>query len=279
VLDALAQRRRAQGLPGVSMAWGLWSDATGMAGHLSAADIARLGRLGGAAMSHELELFDAGRAAAEPVVVPIALDLPALRAAARAGQLPPLMREIVRARPRPRAARAAVSLEQRLAGLAEADREQVVLEVIREEAAVVLGYDSAERIDGERRFKELGFDSLAGVELRNRLTAATGLRLPSTLVFDHPSPVVAAAFLLSKLAGAPASASASAGGADDDAVRHALASISVDRLRAAGLLDALLRIAGTNGGDAVAQAPDDRPDLDGLGADELVRLASGGSPA
>jgi polyketide synthase 12 len=283
VLDALAQRRRAQGLPGVSMAWGLWSDATGMAGHLGAADIARLGRLGGAAMSNELELFDAGRAAAEPVVVPIALDLPALRAAARTGQLPPLMREIVRARPRPRAARAAVSLEQRLVGLAEADREQVVVEVIREEAAVVLGYDSPERIDAERKFKELGFDSLAGVELRNRLAAATGLRLPSTLVFDHPSPVAAAAFLLGKLGSSPAPASAPVGGAEDDAVRHALASISVDRLRAAGLLDQLLRIAGgdgaTDGGDAERQAPDERPDLDALGADELVRLASGGTPA
>ena len=203
VLDALAQRRRAQGLPATSLAWGLWSDATGMAGDLSAADVARLGRLGVATMSNELELFDAGRAAAEPLVVPIALDLPALRAAARAGQLPPLMRELVRARPRPRSDRAAVSLAQRLAGLAHADREDAVLDVVREEAAVVLGYDSVERIDPERKFKELGFDSLGGVELRNRLAEATGLRLPSTLVFDHPSPIAAAAFVLSRLAPAP----------------------------------------------------------------------------
>ncbi|HEV7774651.1 MAG TPA: SDR family NAD(P)-dependent oxidoreductase, partial [Conexibacter sp.] len=199
-LDALVQRRRAHGLPGSSLAWGLWSDATGMAGDLDDVDIARLARLGAAAMSNELELFDAGRAAAEPVVVPTALDMPALRAAARAGTLPPLMREIVRAHPRRKAAESRASLADRLAGLSDGDRADAVIQVVREEAAVVLGYESAESIDPERKFKELGFDSLGAVELRNRLAAATGMRLPSTLVFDHPSPVAAADYLLGRLA-------------------------------------------------------------------------------
>jgi NADPH:quinone reductase-like Zn-dependent oxidoreductase/NADP-dependent 3-hydroxy acid dehydrogenase YdfG/acyl carrier protein len=199
-LDALVQRRRAQGLPGRSLAWGLWSDATGMAGDLDDVDLARLARLGAAAMSNELELFDTARAAAEPVVVPTALDMPALRAAARAGTLPPLMREIVRARPRRPSAGSRASLADRLAGLSDGDRADAVLQVVREEAAVVLGYESAESIDPERKFKELGFDSLGAVELRNRLAEATGMRLPSTLVFDHPSPVAAADYLLGRLA-------------------------------------------------------------------------------
>src|SRR5207244_6687581 len=94
-LDALAERRRGHGLPAKSLAWGLWSDATGIAGNLDEGDIARLSRLGVAAMSNELELFDAARARAETVVVPTRLDMPALRAAADAGTLAPLMRGIV----------------------------------------------------------------------------------------------------------------------------------------------------------------------------------------
>jgi len=184
-----------------------------MAGHLDDADVARLARLGVATMSNELELLDAARAAAEPVVVPTALDMPALRAAARAGTLPPLMREIVRARPRPRSVERSASLGERLAGLSDADRADAVLHVVREEAAVVLGYESAERIEPERKFRELGLDSLGGVELRNRLAEATGMRLPSTLVFDHPSPVAAAGYVLGRLS--PKSAPVLDPGADE----------------------------------------------------------------
>ncbi len=238
-LDALAQWRRAQGLPGTSLAWGLWSKATGMAGDLGDADIARLARLGVAVMSNELELLDAARGAAEPVVVATALDMPALRAAARAGTLPPLMRELVRSRSRGRPDRTRASLVERLMGLAAGDREEAVLQVVLEEAAVVLGYELAERVAPERKFKELGFDSLAGVELRNRLAAVTGLWLPSTLVFDHPSPAAAADYLLSKLAPALAPESPPA---------PALA----------------------------PPPPQERPDLENLDAGDLVRLARTG---
>jgi NADPH:quinone reductase-like Zn-dependent oxidoreductase/acyl carrier protein len=196
-LDALAERRRAQGLPAKSLAWGLWSDATGM-GKLDESEVARLARVGAAPMRNELELFDAARASAETVVVPTRLDAAALRAAAEAGILPPLLRDLVRGRAG-RERKAARSLGDRLAGVPEDEREDVILDAVSEQVAAVLGYSSGEEIDPERDFKELGFDSLGAVELRNRLGRATGKRLPSTLVFDHPSPLALTHFLLTKL--------------------------------------------------------------------------------
>ncbi len=265
-LDALAERRRAAGLPAKSLAWGLWSNATGMAGNLDEVDIARLTRLGVAAMSDELVLFDIARAAAESLVVPTRLDMPALRAAAQAGTLAPLMRGIVSGRPR-RTRGTGRSLEEQLAGVPEDDREGAVLDVVRAQIAVVLGHSSPEAIDPARKFKELGFDSLSAVELRNRLAQISGMRLPSTLIFDHPSPAAVAVALLEQLAPQPA-AQADAAEAE---IRHVLASISLEQLRGAGLLDRLLRLADTNGDEP---PPGDGPaSIEDLDLDELVRMA------
>ncbi|GCB53592.1 malonyl CoA-acyl carrier protein transacylase [Streptomyces sp. NL15-2K] len=186
-LDALAARRRAAGLPAVSLAWGLWEAATGMTGGLGAADRARLARLGVAPIpgGQGLELLDRALGLGEALVAPVLLDLRALRAQAREGLLPELMRGLVRTpatRSGPRGA-----LTRRLAGVPEADRERTVLDLVRAQVASVLGHDSPGDVDPARPFKELGFDSLAAVELRNRLAQATGLRLPSTLIFDHPT--------------------------------------------------------------------------------------------
>ena len=93
------------------------------------------------------------------------------------------------------------ALKQRLAGLADSERERVLAELVRGEVAGVLGHTQAEAIPADRAFKGLGFDSLTAVELRNRLGSVTGLRLPTTLVFDYPSTEVLAGFLLSQLAG------------------------------------------------------------------------------
>jgi polyketide synthase 12 len=276
-LDALADRRRAQGLPAKSLAWGLWSDSTGMAGDLRDADMARLSRLGVATMSDELELFDAARASAESLVVPTALDMPALRLAAQAGTLPSLMRGIVRGRPRAQRG-AAVSLEQRLAGASESDREAIATGAVCEQAATVLGHGSADMVDPGRKFKELGFDSLSAVELRNRLAQVSGLRLPSTLIFDHPSPAAVALYLLKRVAAPPAN-----GGHTSEAeIRRMLASISTEQLRRAGLLDPLIRLAGPDGEDPArenaraddgSRPADARAALEDLDVDELVRLA------
>ncbi|MFI9825752.1 type I polyketide synthase, partial [Streptomyces sp. NPDC052013] len=198
-LDALAASRRAVGLPATSLAWGLWDTSGGMAGRLGEAELARLERTGAKPLTTELglALFDQALASDETFLAPAWLDTAALRAEARAGTIPPVLRGLA---PVPaRRAEAGGALAQRLAGVPEAEREQVALDLVRAQVAGVLGHASATSVDAERAFRDLGFDSLSAVELRNRLTQATGVRLPATLVFDHPTPVAVARLLVSKI--------------------------------------------------------------------------------
>nr|BAW35613.1 modular polyketide synthase [Streptomyces sp. RK95-74] len=225
-VDALAQHRRARGLPGTSLAWGLWADASGMTGELDRADVSRMSRGGVAALSaaEGLELFDAARGAGEALLVPVRLDLAAVRAeAASSGVVAPLMRGLVRAPARRTAESSAGTgaLAQRLAGLGGADQLDLLLGLVRTQVAAVLGYGSADSVDPDRAFRDLGFDSLTAVELRNRLNAATGMRLPATLIFDYPTSLVLAEHLRDELAGTrvqldvPAS---TVGAADDEPI-------------------------------------------------------------
>jgi NADPH:quinone reductase-like Zn-dependent oxidoreductase len=201
-LDALAAQRRAAGLPASSLAWGLWAEERSMAGTLDEASVSRWARMGIEALSNELglELFDNAQQLDVALLVPVKLDQSALRTQARSGMLPALLRGLVRA-PARRAESAGGSLTQRLAGVPQADRERVVLDLVQAQVAAVLGHTSAAAIDPEQAFKALGFDSLAGVELRNRLIQASGLRLPTTLVFDRPTPAAVAGLLLAEVAG------------------------------------------------------------------------------
>jgi acyl carrier protein len=202
VLDALAQRRRAAGLPATSLAWGLWGDSGGMAGELGETELARLQRMGIGALSTGLglELFDEAQRLEEALLAPVRLDLGALRAQARAGTLPALMRGLVRVPAR--RAETVASLAQRLAGVEDAEeRERIVLELVQAQVAAVLGHDSPGAISPERAFKDLGFDSLGAVDLRNRLSRATGLRLASTLVFDHPTSAAVVELILGEMGG------------------------------------------------------------------------------
>ncbi|WNM49183.1 SDR family NAD(P)-dependent oxidoreductase [Kitasatospora sp. CM 4170] len=198
-LDALAAHRRALGLPGVSMAWGLWSAVSAMTGGLSEADRARMKRSGVLPMSTSegLALFDAALAQERPLVLPVRLDLPALRGGEPAGRSP-LLRALLGAAPR-RAAQADAPAEAgarlSLAGLSAAEQSHALVELVRAQVAAVLGHASPQEVGSGRGFLESGFDSLRAVELRNRLNAATGLRLPATLVFDHPTPVAVAEHL------------------------------------------------------------------------------------
>ncbi len=187
VLDALAHRRRALGLPAVSLAWGLWNPDAGLAADLSDVDIARMARSGLAPMSAErgIELFDAALGCDEPVLVPAALDTKALRT--RSDGLAKVLAGLAPAGAARPGTAPQVSLRDRTAALPEAERPAVLLAFVREQIAAVMGYASADAVAPESPFWELGLDSLTALELTSRLTTASGLRLPSTLTFDHSS--------------------------------------------------------------------------------------------
>nr|WP_272933129.1 type I polyketide synthase [Streptomyces sp. SN-593] len=211
-LDGLAAARRTAGLPALSLDWGMWAESGGMAGTLEAGDKDRITRSGVAGLGTDdgLALLDAALGRDESLLVPAVLDVSGVRAAAvRGEQVPAVWRSLAGGRSGPggRPASAATgaggssSLRDRLAGMSPAERDRALVDLVRAHTAAVLGHASAEAVPGERAFKELGFDSLTAVELRNRLNAAAGLRLPSTLVFDYPTPVLLAGFLRVSLVG------------------------------------------------------------------------------
>ncbi|SNQ48352.1 ChlA5 [Frankia canadensis] len=200
-LDALAAHRRAEELPATAMAWGLWAPDSAMTGQLGQARRERIRRSGLVPLTVEaaLNLFDAAMDTDRALVLPVALDLPTLRARAREGDLPPLLRRLV-----PQRARTAPS-ERAPVGVADLtgpDRDQAVGDLVRSVVAAVLGHPNPADVDMTRTFAGLGLDSLTALELRNRLGAAVGRRLPVTLVFDYPTPEALAAYLLAELAAA-----------------------------------------------------------------------------
>ena len=205
VLDALACHRRAQGHAAVSLAWGSWERAASTTDGTGTANRDRMARIGMQAISDArgLELLDEGGGAGESIVVPDAFDSARLRSLARTGVVSPLLRGLVRM---PARARDDGSLQRRLAGLDPAAREQALVDVVRAEAAIVLGHSRLEAIAPDRNLLELGFDSLASAKLIGRLGAATGLRLSPSAAFDHPTPAALATQLAQRLA-EPGSAS------------------------------------------------------------------------
>nr|WP_316778334.1 SDR family NAD(P)-dependent oxidoreductase [Streptomyces sasae] len=205
-LDSLAVHRRALGRPAVSLAWGMWESASGMTGHLAEADLARIARGGLVPMTiaEGMTLFDTALADGRPLLVPAPLDPAALRADAGPAAVPAVLRSLTRGPLVRRAAQgggaAGVSFADRLAAVRGPERTHLVLALVREQVAAVLGHLTPDDITADRAFKEIGFDSLTSVELRNRVAAATGLRLPTTLVFDFPTPEALAGHLVGLLA-------------------------------------------------------------------------------
>ncbi|MBV1942448.1 SDR family NAD(P)-dependent oxidoreductase, partial [Streptomyces sp. BV286] len=282
-LDALAQHRRAQNLPALSLAWGLWSERTGMVGSLDGTDLDRIGRSGvrPLATAEGLALFDTAAAQDEPVVLPVHLDLAVLRSRPQ-DQVPAIVRKLAGGTARRTAAAAGAendrtALTRRLAELAPADRDRFLLDLVRGQVAAVLGYAGPEAIEPERGFQELGVDSLGAVQIRNRLGAATGLRPPTTLVFDYPTPAAVAGYFKEHLS-IP----------DEDA--------TADLMHEIGRLEAAVAAAAVSSGDAgLAPAADrlralaaklvevgaGRPDqedevgLDDVTADELFDILDG----
>ncbi|WP_338492375.1 SDR family NAD(P)-dependent oxidoreductase [Streptomyces sp. SJL17-4] len=220
-LDALAQHRRAQRLPALSLAWGMWADtagrpgAAGMAGSLSEADRGRLARTGLAPIDRTegLALLDAALRMDAAALVPAPLDRATLGALGT--QLPTVLRDLAPAAPRPdratatAAAPTTATLRDRLAALGQAEREEMLLDLVRVQTAAVLGRSSASGIPADRSFKDMGCDSLTLVELRNRLQTSVDLRLPATFLFNYPTPIAVVAHLHTELAPAETDAVAS----------------------------------------------------------------------
>ncbi|SDT17975.1 Acyl transferase domain-containing protein [Actinoplanes derwentensis] len=207
-LDALAEQRRARGARMTAIAWGTWAEA-GMASAEVGADLRRRGVI---AMPPALAIEALSRAVAEDdtTICVIDVDWPrftelftAIRPRPLIGDIP-AVRQAIDGVDEPAAA--GTGLATRLAGLPAAEQQRVVLEFVRSSAAAVLGHTGGAEIAPRRPFRDLGFDSLTAVDLRNRLRAETGLALPATVVFDHPNAAALAAHLLARVAGTPAPA-------------------------------------------------------------------------
>ncbi|MEU8191149.1 type I polyketide synthase, partial [Micromonospora carbonacea] len=265
-LDALAAYRRQAGLPAASLAWGMW-DTAGMAATVGDADRARSARAGISPMSADtgLDLFDAALAAGRPAVVPAVLDVPAMRSRVVAGRVPSLLRVLLGAVPTRRQAGHG-NWADRIAGLDPQDARDQVDALVRGLVAQVLGHGGADAVPADRAFRELGFDSLTAVDLRNRVNAATGLRLASTLVFDYPTPRILAGQVYAELAGnraatvTPAEAATTTG--LDDPI--AIVGLACRFPGGADNPDQLWELLAT-GGDGISEFPADRGwDLDTL---------------
>ncbi|MGW8643907.1 type I polyketide synthase [Micromonospora chalcea] len=223
-LDALAEHRRALGLPAVALAWGRWAQASGMTGHLDSADIRRLDRGGMAALSDAegLALFDALWRSERATIMPAKI---ATGVAAPGSPVHPLLTNLVRAAGRRAAAGEAAdgqAYAETLRALPDDKRVRALRDLVLAHVAVVLGHGDPAGIEPTRAFRELGFDSLTAVELRNRLGAATGLRLPATLVFDNPTPEALAVHLAGQFAPVSPAGEPSAAGRELDRLEAAL---------------------------------------------------------
>uniref|UniRef100_UPI00293E9497 type I polyketide synthase n=1 Tax=Streptomyces lycopersici TaxID=2974589 RepID=UPI00293E9497 len=262
-VDALAEQRRAEGLPALSLAWGLWEDASGLTARLTDTDRGRIRRGGLRAISaeHGMRLFDSASRHDEPVLVAAAME------PVRDAEVPALLRSLHRTIAR-RATSTGDSSAQWLAALAPEEREKALLRVVCDGAATVLGHADVGSIPVTAAFKDLGVDSLTAVELRNRLAKATELRLPATLAFDYPTPTALAARLGELFAPAEPEPSL-----HEQELRRALAGVSIAKFREAGVLDTLLRLAAMEG--LAVPKPDSEADdedfVDEMDADALIK--------
>ncbi|MEU3743412.1 type I polyketide synthase [Streptomyces sp. NPDC032198] len=251
VLDAVAERRRAAGRTATSLSWGLWSQAgTGMTAHLGRAELSRMRRQGIAAMPVDqgLALLDAALRRPEAHLVPLRLDLAAAgRSAAEDGDVPAILRALVRPGLRKATAEApgVATLRERLLPLPPEQRTKTVTSVVLRETAVVLGLDDHRHVAPGQVLKQLGLDSLMAVELRRRLSTATGVSLPSTLAFDYPTPGEITDLVLSRMEFTESTGAAEQQAGEDagPVLNWVLDRLSPEELRRSGLLDRMVELA------------------------------------
>ncbi len=276
-LDTLAARRRREGLPAVSIAWGPWrledEKTSGMTGALGRADWERMARQGLRPLSGAdgLALLDRSANLGAALVVGARLDLTRL---ASAGDGPsPLLSRLARRTGGRRTAGAGNTqqdLATRLSTLAPEEQNQALLDILKTQTALVLGITSPQAIDAHRSFRDHGFDSLTAVELRNRLNTLTGLQLSATMIFDHPTPDALSARIAQELLGAPVAEEAPALTAFSElekveATLELMVEDEAARLRLESRLRALLaRVSGAGASDEPVAG-----DLDSASDDDM----------
>ncbi len=285
-LDALVANRRTQGLTGTALAWGPW-DGEGMAAAPEAQALLR--RRGLLPLDPERALLALTRALelGDTTVTIADVDWERFASVFTSGRRSPLLEGLaeVRAMSGGEAEEASAVGEGwavRLSGLPEVERRRVVADLVGQRVAAVLGHARGWSVESGRAFRDMGFDSLTAVELRNQLSAETGLRLPSTLVFDHPTPAALTDQLYAELFPDAAPAAPQDGlsstGADEAAVRRKLAAVPVSKLKESGLLEAILALTEQEGTDAVPESqslPEDGDSIRTMDVDALVELALG----
>ncbi|NKE63728.1 SDR family NAD(P)-dependent oxidoreductase, partial [Lentzea sp. PSKA42] len=274
-LDGLAHFRRAQGLKATSIAWGAWADS-GMASE-NEEGAEQLRRRGVHTMKPDLAITALHQAVEDDhtSLTITNMDWEKFAPSFTASRPSPLLMGIPSVQKVLEEPETTDSgLKERLLALPEAERTRTLLDLVRTEAAATLGFESAEAFGPTRAFRDVGFDSVTAVDLRNRLKAVTGVALPATLVFDHPTPTALARFIRTELLGEAVS-----NGNDPDApIREALAAIPISRLRQAGLLDLVLQLGQDSGennsaGDVVLAA--EAESIDDMDGEALLRLAIG----
>ncbi|MFB8280319.1 SDR family NAD(P)-dependent oxidoreductase [Nocardia colli] len=259
-LDALAVDRRRQGMAATSIAWGLWAQATEMTASLTNADRGRLAAGGFVpiATGDGMAMLDAAVGSGQGCVVASRIDMAVLQ---KVDTVSPMLRGMVR-RVRKAADTGrgqAPGLVASLTGLSPAEQGRIVLDVVRSHAAAVLGHASVEAVGADDVFKDLGFDSLGAVEFRNRLKHATGVKLPTTVVFDYPSPASLAGFIAAEIV--PAEDVVGRIVAQVDALSGACDGAELDRSDVAAVTERLTEIIrslqGRNGSGIDLEAAED----------------------
>jgi NADP-dependent 3-hydroxy acid dehydrogenase YdfG/acyl carrier protein len=272
-LDALAAQRRWEGLSGQSLAWGLWEpQGKGMTSHLGAAELLRIRRSGIRPLSVErgLALLDAAMTRPEAGLVPVQLEVGGMqRQLTESAPLPALLRALVRPglRRADTASMAASALRQRLAVLPEKERLKALVTLVQEVVAAVLGLAGAAAVPAEAPLKELGLDSLMAVQVRNQLSARAEATLPTTLVFDYPTPKAIAKLLLEKFDLSPSHIWS------DSEIRAKLSRVSIAALIKWRLLDVLMQQ--TDDLTAEEPAKDGEDAIDQMDHDSLLQALDG----